>query len=65
MPAVVTRPKVPDARRMDNNSGGTEVGDGEHSSQVSAMLSSPSAGGMRVAGNYAQRGSPGNVLHKK
>lgn len=39
---------------MDNNSGGSgEIG-GEQSSQVSAMLSSPSAGGMRLA-----RGSPG------
>lgn len=32
---------------------------GDKDSQLSAMLSSPSAGGMRLAGNYAQRGSPG------
>ncbi|CAN0362462.1 unnamed protein product [Pylaiella littoralis] len=30
-------------------------------SQLSAMLSSPSAGGMRLAGSYAHRGSPGVV----
>ncbi|CAM9148794.1 unnamed protein product [Ectocarpus fasciculatus] len=34
---------------------------GDKDSQLSAMLSSPSAGGMRLAGNYAQRGSPGVV----
>ncbi|CAM9331439.1 unnamed protein product [Ectocarpus sp. 6 AP-2014] len=34
---------------------------GDKESQLSAMLSSPSAGGMRLAGNYAQRGSPGVV----
>lgn len=31
-------------------------------SQLSAMLSSPSAGGMRLAGNYAHRGSPGEKI---
>ncbi|CAM9714560.1 unnamed protein product, partial [Hapterophycus canaliculatus] len=38
-----------------------EAAGGDKDSQLSAMLSSPSAGGVRMAGNYAHRGSPGVV----
>lgn len=44
---------------MENISEGAAVAD-KNQSQLSAMLSSPSAGGRRIAGNYA-RGSPGEV----
>lgn len=44
---------------MEINSGGSGAADGDQSTEFSGMLSSPSAGGMRIAGSYAQRGSPG------
>lgn len=47
---------------MANKSESSGASGGDEASQLSAMRSSPTAGGMRLAGNYAQRGSPGEVV---
>lgn len=49
---------------MDNTPERSGAAGSDQESQLSAMLSSPSAGGMRLAGNYAHRGSPGEFLCK-
>ncbi|CAM9854408.1 unnamed protein product [Ectocarpus sp. 8 AP-2014] len=48
-------------RDKDSKQSAEGAAGGDKESQLSAMLSSPSAGGMRLAGNYAHRGSPGVV----
>lgn len=55
--------KLACAQYMENISERSGAAGNDRESQSSAMLSSPSAGGMRFAGNYAQRGSPGEALH--
>ena len=57
-------PPAKGSQYMDNMPQRSGAAGTDQESQLSAMLSSPSAGGMRLAGNYAHRGSPGEFLFR-